>query len=618
MQRQARSAFIGQICFAFVTSLIISSLYLIPAYDLLERRILDLRIQIRGPEFPHPDIAIVDIDDESVLKMGAWPWPRNHHTDILKILAAAKPSVIFYDVLFSETSDPIQDQAFAEEIKKAGNVILPFYFSGRDAREFSEQNAVFPLPMFSAGALDVGYVNLISDADGHVRQVLPKCLNYQHASSLIAKHHSGKDSGLESKPVWIDFPGPYSFFRKISFIDLIERYEDPSVQTFLSSIQNKIVLVGFTATGTALDLKPTAFSPLYPGIGIQASMVHTFLKGKYIQRLSWPYDWVLLFLFSFFILRLSILKSPLRTFLYTVASLFIFFEIGQVLFQYTLFWIPFFGYLFAAAVLYGVATLSQFVKIKIEREVLSRELVLAATIQNNMLPTELPKMPGLELAAVSLPARQVGGDFYDVVPLGESRCGIVIGDVSGKGVPAALFMAKSISEFRREQDLNHPSQVFQRLNIKFIQEHYKGLFLTLLYLVFDLKQKTITFASAGHEPIYWYQKKSGLVRLVSTLEGPPVGVDPGARFEEKSEPVEVGDILVLISDGVREAMNRRKESFGVERIKNVMIECEKLPAQMITERLNQEVQKFAKGVPQHDDLTVVCVKITRTLYGSGS
>ena len=615
MSRQDRSAFVSQIGFAFIASFLISCLHFIPSFDLLERRILDLYIQIRGPEFPHPDIAIVDIDDESVLKMGSWPWPRSHHSDILKILSAKHPSVIFYDVLFSETSDPVQDQAFSEEIKKAGNVILPFYFFGRDPSQFSEQSAVFPLTMFEANALGIGYVNLISDADGHVRQILPNHLKYEHASQLIAKRHFGKTFS-SSSPVWINFPGPYTFFRRISFIDIVEHFEDPSVQSFLDSLRGKIVLVGFTATGTALDLKPTVFSPLYPGIGIQASAVHTFLTGKLIRRLSWLYDWLLLFLFSLFILRLSIHKSPLRAFLYTTAALFIFFELSQVLFQYTGLWIPFFGFMLAATFLYGSATLFQFVQIKIEREVFSRELVLAATIQNNMLPAEIPKMPGLEIAAVNLPARQVGGDFYDVIPLGESRCGIVIGDVSGKGIPAALFMAKSLSEFRRETDLDSPGQVFRRLNIKFIQERSNGLFLTLLYLVVDLKEKKLTFASAGHEPLYWYQRKSGAVRLVSTLEGPPLGIDVLGRFEEKSEPVEVGDILILISDGVREAMNKKRELFGSERIKSIITESEKLSPQMIIERLNQEIQKFEKGAQQHDDLTVVCIKVTRTAFGS--
>ncbi len=614
MLKQDRSDFISQICFAFLASVLISSLHFIPSFDLLERRILDLHLQIRGPEFPHPDIAIVDIDDESVLRMGSWPWPRTHHTDLLKILAPKNPSVIFYDVLFSEASDPAGDQAFSEEIKKTGNVILPFYFSGETANEFNEQTAVFPLPMFGDKALAVGYVNLISDPDGHVRQVLPSYLKYEHASLLIAERHS-KNKFQLSSPVWINFPGPYSFFRRISFIDLIEHFEDPSVQSFLESLRGKIVLVGFTATGTGLDLKPTVFSPLYPGIGIQASLVHTFLTGKYIQRLNRLYDWLLLFLFSLFILRLSILKSPLRAFFYTLAALFIFFEVSQVLFQYTGLWIPFFGFMLAAALLYGSATLFQFVRIKIEREVFSRELVLAATIQNNMLPAEIPKMPGLEIAAVSLPARQVGGDFYDMIPLGESKCGLVIGDVSGKGIPAALFMAKSLSEFRREIDLDSPGQVFRRLNVKFIQERSSGLFLTLLYLVVDLKRRTFTFSSAGHEPLYWYQKKSGLVQLVTTLEGPPIGTDAGGRFDEKSETIDTGDILVLISDGVREAMNSKRELFGSERIKSVIAESEKLSSQMIIERMNHEIQKFVKSAPQHDDLTLVCVKITRTAFG---
>lgn len=606
-----RALSFNHLIIAFFVSSIVLLLDFLPFVDIAQRRILDLHFQIRGYEFPNSDIAIIDIDDESVLKMGSWPWPRSHHADLLKILSAREPSVIFYDVIFSEASNLAEDQVLAEEIKRARNVILPFYFSGDRPELFNERDAVFPIPMFRENVLGVGYVNLISDRDGHVRQMLPDHLGFEHASLIMTNKHrpiSKQILNRDSALIWINFPGPYPLFKRISFIDLVEQYENPSVQSFLNSLRNKIVLVGFAATGTSMDLKPTVYSPLYPGVGVQASMVHTLLSDRLIHRLNPFYYWLLLFLFSLLTLRLSINRNPVKALLYTFAGLILFFEITQIAFQYRHLWIPFFGFLLSAVFLYIMITFTQLLKMRIKQQLFLRELALAAAIQKNMLPTNIPQIPGLEIAALSLAAKQVGGDFYDVIILNESKCGVLIGDVSGKGIPAALFMAKAISEFRRESDLSLPAQLFQRLNTKFVIEHFSGLFLTLLYGVIDMKEKTITFSNAGHEPLFFYQKKTGTVELTETPKGIPLGVDVNSRFDQKKESINTGDILLLVSDGLREAMNKKKELFGTERIKSALLESVDLSSRLIVDHLENRVRNFVKGASQHDDLTIVCVK----------
>src|SRR5690348_355238 len=114
---------------SFAASAFVLLLGFLPLFNSVERRFLDLSFQIRGPEKPHPDLAILDINDESLQKLGSWPWPRNYYAALLKILREAKPSVIFFDILFSEKSSAKQDLAFAEALKASGNIVLPFYFS---------------------------------------------------------------------------------------------------------------------------------------------------------------------------------------------------------------------------------------------------------------------------------------------------------------------------------------------------------------------------------------------------------------------------------------------------------------------------------------------------------
>ncbi len=585
-----------------------------PPFSIIERRFLDLSFQIRGPEHPHPDIVIIDIDDQSLLKVGSWPWPRSIYSDLLRVLADYKPSVVFYDMIFSEKSREEDDQAFSEEIKNAGDVILPFYFSGHKPDEFSERSAVFPIPLLRDQAKGIGYVNVIPDTDGHVREFIPTVLGFHHASLAMVLLHlknQGKEikAFLNSKSVLVNFPGPYSVFRRVSFDQLIENYEAPQVQSFLKSLRNKIVLIGHTATGASMDLKPTAFSPQYPGVALQASMLHTFLSGKFVQKLPLPLHFLLLFLFVLLILCLSFVENPLKGLFRISSSLILLFGAVQLAFQYFLLWIPYFGFLMIGSGSFITITLVKFVQIRIEKEIFSRELTLASRIQKSLLPAEIPNIPGLQMAAVSLPARHVGGDFYDVLPLPNGRWGICVGDVSGKGIPAALFMAKAISEFKREADSSTPSVVMKRLNTKISSERSSGLFLTLLYLILDPKTGEFSFSNAGHEPIFFYEKAKHSVQLLSTRKGVPLGVDLDGSFDERQEVIASGDILLLQSDGVKEAMNSKREIFGMERIKSVLLESALLTSAALIDHLLERVREFTQEAPQHDDLTIVCAKL---------
>ena len=595
---------------AFLAASFVFILNFFPFFDTLERHFLDLSFRIRGPEAPHPSIVIVDINDQSILKMGSWPWPRSHYRDFLMILGPYQPKAVFFDFIFSETSNEEDDKMFAQTIKEFGMVILPFYFSGQTASEFSEKNAVFPLLVFREAAKRLGYVNVFPDKDGHIREFVPRTSVYEHASFAIAAvHHDPFDlqKGLKEKML-INFPGPYEVFRSISFDDLIERYETPDMQSFLNSLKDKIVLVGHTAAGTSMDLKPVAFSPQYPGVGLQASMLHTLLSGKLIRKIPLSLHFIFLFAFALLILCFNLISNPIKGLFYTSASLAFIFLVAQLAFQLLLLWIPCFAFIVLGASLFIIGSLIGFIQIRIEREIFARELALASRIQKNLLPAEIPNVPGVEIAALSIPARHVGGDFYDVLPLPNGKWGICVGDVSGKGIPAALFMAKAISEFRREADSSPPSAVLQRLNRKVVSEGFSGLFFTLLYLVIDPEKKKLIFSNGGHEPIFIYKKKTHKVEVISTQSGIPLGIDSESDFDDREINLEVGDVLLLQSDGVKEAMNEKREIFGPERLKATMLESDTLGPKSLVQYLIKQIEKFVKDAPQHDDLTLLCIK----------
>lgn len=586
-----------------------------PPFNILEKRLLNHSFQIRGAEPPHPDLVIIEINDESLHRVGSWPWPRGFHGQFLKILAPAQAKVIFFDMFFPEKSNEQNDALFAEGIEKAGNVILSYYFPATQPKEMREPQGL-PIEVLKKSAKHLGFVNVFPDSDGYVREIKLKHSDqgrtYYHSSLVTAAEYFGwvqKDlQKIPEKPFLINFPGPYLNFRVIPYEKIIQAYGYPGGKALFDSLKGKALLIGHTATGTALDLKPSPFSTHYPGVALQASMVHTLLTGKYIRRL--PLDLHILMLFCFLILILSFTQNrkPVKGFLFTFASLVIAFLLIQVCFIYFRLWIPFASFGIPSLLVFLTITLYSFVKVHFEKELYSRELSLATKIQANLLRSEMPEIPGIEIAAVMIPARHVGGDLYDIITVDQTKCGISIGDVSGKGVPAALFMSKAISEFRRESHALNPSEVIKNLNIKLAEGGFSGLFITMLYLIIDPKTRSFVYANGGHDPLFFYQKSKNEVAVLVTETGGPLGIDEITEFDQKEAQAELGDILILETDGIKEAMNAKRELFGLERIQAAIIEAADKPAAEIIQHLQLRVSQFVKNAPQHDDMTIVCAK----------
>jgi len=611
---------------AFLATIFVLILSYLPAVDLTERRFLDLSFRIRGEVDAHPDIVIIEINDQSLENIGAWPWPRLYHATLLRALNQYKPKAVFFDILFPEASKKENDEAFAQEIEKAGNVVLPFYFPGKNLQEMVRKPSGLPIEAFRKNAAMIGYVNSFPDEDGYVRD-LPFHIqideqSYYHASLAAAYLHANDASLLNlfssEEEVIINFPGPYNTFKIIPFEYVIKLFASPATQSKLASLKDKIIIVGHTAAGTAMDLKPSPYSSQYPGVALQASAIHTALTHSWIQQLPKWGLFLLLFLLCLLIISLTHQLNPIQSFLYTLAILIIIFEISQIAFQYFHLWLPFFVFFLLGLSTYLTVIVIQFVKVRIEREMLSRELGLASRIQKTFLPAALPSIPGFEAAATSNPARYVGGDLYDVFPLvkpsdtpneKQSRWGICIGDVSGKGVPAALFMAKAIGEFRREATGDvQPHVVLRRLNEQLSSGGFSGLFITVLYGILDTQNKKLVFANGGHEPVFHFSQATQQVSLISTQEGGPLGIDPESSFDVNEISYQTGDALIVISDGIKEAMNRKREIFGNDRICQSMKNSAQKSADAMMAFLLEDIDRFVATAPQHDDLTVICLK----------
>ena len=238
------------------------------------------------------------------------------------------------------------------------------------------------------------------------------------------------------------------------------------------------------------------------------------------------------------------------------------------------------------------------------------EMETAKGIQQSLLPEFPPLIEGFDLAALNLPCRQVGGDFYDFIPVQENKWGIVIADVSGKGVPAALFMALSRTLVRANvADNLTATQAMQKANHLISQEAKMGMFVTLFYTVLDPQKGLLQYVNAGHNPPFVVHKGRGEVILLKA-KGIAMGVLDDYALEQKELKLDGNDTIVLYTDGITEAINNAGEQFGDKRLIETVNENLDLPAAEIIAKVKDTVFAFAQEQPQFDDFTMVVLKAT--------
>jgi serine phosphatase RsbU (regulator of sigma subunit) len=243
-----------------------------------------------------------------------------------------------------------------------------------------------------------------------------------------------------------------------------------------------------------------------------------------------------------------------------------------------------------------------------EHERIEQELLTARTIQQSLLPARLPDLPGWQLAAYYQPAREVGGDFYDFLSFGEDRLGLIIGDVSGKGIPAALLMSSTLSLLRAAaQVTDSPGKVLARVNELLCADMPPGTFVTCFYAILDLSSGRLRYANAGHDLPYGC---SGEAVHEFTATGMPLGLLPGTHYEEREALISAGEHILFYSDGLVEAHNPDREMFGFPRLKQVMAASAsaRSGADLIT-LLRQELTCFTgENWEQEDDVTLVVLQ----------
>jgi sigma-B regulation protein RsbU (phosphoserine phosphatase) len=247
---------------------------------------------------------------------------------------------------------------------------------------------------------------------------------------------------------------------------------------------------------------------------------------------------------------------------------------------------------------------------EVKMQALEKDLALGQQIQIGLLPESSPSLPGWEFASFYQAAREVGGDFYDFIELSEDprRLGMLIADVAGKGVPAALFMARGSTMIRTTALAKRsPRAALSLANRLMMQGRKADLFLTAFYAVLDTESGHLTYTNAGHNPPLWFRYGKGQIQELRA-QGIVLGIFKEVELEDLEVSVAPGDYLVFYTDGVTEAMNASHDLFGQDRLEAAMNASKGASAKEVLDAIVRAIQGFTGDIPQSDDLTLFVVR----------
>ena len=598
--------------------------------------------------------VIVAIDERALDARGQWPWPRSVVAQLVDAISAAQPAAVGIDLLFVEPdrSSATSDAVLAQAIQR-GKVVMgiagleyrdrryPYPPSAAPTRITTKRE--LPLRRFDGHLQSRPEINraaagrglISSDAKEVVRrvplvarigQVIVPALSVEMirvaaAVPLLRLSDQGGERvalGIGDLNVPLQSDGslqvyfsPHDAERFVSAEDLLAGAAPAEL------LRDKLVLVGVTGLGL-LDFQATALGERIPGVEVHAQILEQIFDGQYLRRPT-AATWIEAALLGAAGLALVLCVPALRPWVSAsllAALLALLAAIGLVTFRA--------GHLLnvaapalAAAFLFAMLLASTLAEADRQRRALREaqarvagELEAARRIQMGLLPVPRELFAAerrFTLEALLEPARTVGGDFYDCFMLDEHRLFFLVGDVSGKGLAASLFMAlsKSLLKSLALRGGRDPAEIFNQANAEISRDNPESLFVTAFAGVLDARNGRLAFCSAGHEPPVACQPGGAPQRLMQS-GGPPLCVIRDFVYSASELALEPGGWLCVVTDGVTEAMNPRRELYGAARLLETVRGL--MEPHAIAAALRDDVRRFAGAAEQSDDLTLLCVR----------
>ena len=618
---------------ALAAALAITALIALGPLYRLDKQVQDRLFQ--QPGVTDTNIVIIGIDEEALDLLGPYnTWDRSVMASALEALAADPdnlPAVVAVDVLYTGNTTEAADARLVSAAKALDNVITGTmavygasvtWENGRAAAINTSAVIAYEQPFDALKNCTVqGHINAMNDADGVLRHALmyvtPERQRVYSMASQAARlylERQGKSLELpDTAHLYVPYTGrPGDYSDGVSIAWLIAGRIPPEYW------KDKIVLIGPYAAAlqdsyfTSID-KGT---PMY-GVEFQANVIQSLLEGNFKTEADSLPQLILLFALSaaaaYLFLRLKLLPGGalcLGLALLGIGVPWLLYRLGYVT---HVLYLP-----FSAAVLYVLAVAAHYAHASSERKALaleneriSAELSLAARIQANSLPKEFPPFPQrteFDIYASMAPAKEVGGDLYDFFLIDDDHLGLVIGDVSGKGVPAALFMMVASTLIRNiAMSGVSPAAALQTVNTQICARNQEEMFVTVWLGVLEISTGMLIAANAGHEyPVL--KKANGRFEVVKDRHGFVIGGMEGMRYREYTLQLTPGSKLFVYTDGLTEATNAHEELLGMDRMVAALQSCEDGNPREIIQGLDRAVRQFVGAAPQFDDLTMLCLE----------
>ena len=602
--------------------------------------------------------VIVAIDERALDARGQWPWPRTLMAELLRAILAAGPAAIGVDLFFAEPdrASPVGDAALAEAIEGEKVVLgiagleyrdrrFPFPPSAAPVRIAAKRELALrrydgqlqSRPEISRAAAGRGLLS--SDAKGVVRrvpliarigQVLVPSLSVEmirvaiDAPLLGLTDRGGEhlELGIGNVSVPLQSDGSmYLYFGREDGERFVSAEQILSGSVPADVLRDKLVLVGITGLGL-LDYQVTPLGERIPGVEVHAQLIEQMYDGNYLRRptgATWLEAALLLTAGALLVLWVPTVRPWMSASL-LAAVLAVLVALGLAAFRA--------GYLvdvaapaIGAAVLFAGLLASTLAEADQQRRLLREaqarvagELEAARRIQMGLLPAPRELFAyerRFTLDAHLEPARTVGGDFYDCFMLDGERLFFLVGDVSGKGLGASLFMALAkslVKSIALRGDGGDPAEVLRAANAEIGRDNPESLFVTVFAAVLDARTGRMRYCNAGHEPPVLCQPGEAPQRLADCA-GPPLCVIADFPYASGELALAPDGWLCAVSDGVTEAMNPRGELYGAPRLLAALAASGSREPQAVLAAVREDVRRYAAGAEQSDDVTLVCVRL---------
>ena len=619
-------------------SLVVLSVIYAGALHYLDRQAQDSLYQANG--IPSKDIVIIGIDNNTLNVLG--PYGPNYRAIMamaLEELAADpenKPAVTAVDILYEGEIDSAMDNQLARAAEKLGNVVTACMaefgtdITWENGHALSLNAAavlgfVDPYPALKAVTTQ-GHINAMLDkVDGILRHALlyvsrpegGQVLSMAAQTAKIYLEKKGKTFKLPNVDAgnhyYVPFTGkPGAFDEKLNLVNLIYGKIPSEVW------KDKIVLIGPYAPALR-DAYVTTADRGQPmnGVEYQANVIQSLMKGNLKAEAPDLPQFIVMALFcigvAFLFFRVNNRIGGILCVAIIIMSLigsWAFWLAGWVV---HVLWLP-----VAIVALYLASVIAHYIRtamerhaLELEKERVTTELSLATRIQSNFLPKIFPPFPDrheFDLYASMTPAREVGGDLYDFFLIDEDHLCLVIGDVSGKGVPASLFMMLSSALIHHVamHELS-PAKILTEVNNEICNRNPEQMFVTVWLGVLEISTGILTAASAGHEyPAL--RKAGGSFEILKDKHGFVLGGMPGVRYREYTLQLEPGTKLFVYTDGVPEATDANQQMFGTDRMIAALNTATDKDPGAILESVKNAVSSFVGSAEQFDDLTMLCLE----------